>query len=414
MTVIIVVLAAFALLETLNIVLLYGMPGSKMGNAVGVFRAYRKAQQDPEVAALVSYLVKWVAGTKLIFVALIVVIIASAGPQTQLSAAIALVVTIASFYLGLYPILRRMDMRNELEPRGYSRKLGLMIGGIMVAFTAAVVVHLALTSNADLRPWPQAPLYTFPDSDGRWTPPASVEEAMAAIEGRYAHYDVVAYQDETTRQTMRTFIVSYGFTEFHVEDGQLVQTDSFCSAEQILNRAGSQAFFSDAATQAIRPREQIVELSLADGTWTLYRPPSPTLLGITGDPDLPLSTDPNDPNLIDPDGDGNPGVTVTIRVGNVLEGEIYITRREIYSNYLELHPDGNLYGYVIDESEQFVVDASRRIFRQESNMEQIDDPAMSPILLVRVGDNIASCADLAARRDELFPPAPSFDPPEDE
>ena len=270
---------------------------------------------------------------------------------------------------------------------------------------------VALSSCTNLRSWPESPLYVFPEPDAAWVAPQTLEAAMAAIEGRYAHYDVVAYQDVTTRRPMRTFIVSYGFTEFRIEDGRLVQTDSFCSAEQILNQTGSEAEFSDAATRAIQPREEEVELSWADGKWRVYRPSTPTLLGIAGDPEEPLSTDPDDPNLLDPDGDGNPGVTVTIRVGNYLEGEIYITRREIYSNFLELNSDGNLYGYVVDESEQFVIGASRRIFRQESNMEQIADPGMSPIVLVRLSDDIATCDQLMARRDELFPSAPSFDVP---
>ena len=55
------------------------------------------------------------------------------------------------------------------------------------------------------------------------------------------------------------------------------------------------------------------------------------MLGIEGDPSKPLSEDPNDPLLIDPDNDGNPGVTVDINIGNVIKGEIYITRREIYT-----------------------------------------------------------------------------------
>lgn len=274
-----------------------------------------------------------------------------------------------------------------------------------------IALLLALSSCTDLRSWPESPIYIFPEPDAAWVAPQTVEAAMAAIEGRYARYDVVAYEDVTTRRPMRTFIVSYGFTEFRIEDGRLVQTDSFCSAEQILNQAGSEAEFSDAATRAIQPREQEVELSWADGRWRVFRPATPTLLGIAGDPGTPLSADPDDPNLLDPDGDGNPGVTVTIRVGNYLEGEIYITRREIYSNFLELNSDGNLYGYVVDESEQFVIGASRRIFRQESNMEQIADPGMSPIMLVRVGDVVRTCEQLMARRDELFPSTPSFESP---
>lgn len=269
-------------------------------------------------------------------------------------------------------------------------------------------LHAAPAGGPRLRPWPESPLYTFPVSDPTWAPPQTTDEAMAAIEGRYAHYDVVAYQDVTTRKPMRTFVVSYGFTEFRIDDGRLLQIDSFCHAEQLLNRVGTQAFFSDAASRAITPPVQVVDLSLKDGRWHVHRPASPTLLGVAGDPSKPLSRDPHDPNLLDPDNDGKPGVTVTIRVGKFMEGEIYITRREVYHHHLVLNSNGNLYGHVVDESEQFVVGASRRVFRQESNMEQIADPGMSPIILVRVDDTIDSCDALMSARDRLFPPAPSF------
>lgn len=257
-------------------------------------------------------------------------------------------------------------------------------------------------------PWPESPLIDFPAADRGWTGPKTKEEAMKAIEGHYAHFDVVAYEDSSTRTPMRTFIVSYGFTDFRFENGRLLQTDSFCHAEQKINQENVEVVFSEKATQAIKPRVQEVEVRFEDGRWQVYRPASPTLLGIDGDPALPLSTDTDDPNLTDPDGDGKPGVTVELKMGNLLDGELYITRREIYSNYLTLHSDGNLYGHVEDRSEQFVIDASHRILRQQSNPVQLADTGMNPIMLVRVGEQLDTCEELMAKRNELFPGEPSF------
>ena len=229
---------------------------------------------------------------------------------------------------------------------------------------------------------------------------------MAAIAGRYAHYDVVAYEDVTTKTPMRTFVVSYGFTEFVEEDGQLVQIDDFCFAEYALNQRNVETSFSDQAVVAIEPRNQQVTLSQADGLWQVYRPESPVLLGITGDPSLPLSQDPDDPNIIDADGDGKPGVTVQIHIGGFIDGEIYITRREIYRNHLTLLADGELVGHVEDLSEQFVIDANMRILRQPSNNRQVDDPGLNPLLLVPT--EVETCDELRHRRDEFFPAAPTF------
>jgi hypothetical protein len=267
---------------------------------------------------------------------------------------------------------------------------------------------LILGSCSSPLPWPESPLYVFPETDPEWRGPDSLEAAMAAIEGHYAHYDVVAYEDVTTRTPMRTFIISYGFTDFEIREGRLYQIDRFCHAEQKLSQRNATSTFSDEATQAIEPREQEVELRFKDGQWQVFRPASPTLLGIAGDPSQPLSTDPEDPNITDPDGDGNPGVTVRIAIGSFLDGEIYITRREVYRDYLTLNSNGNLYGHVEDDSEQFVIGASLRVLAQPSNAVQVADPGMNPVILVRINDGLDSCGELMENRDLLFPEEPGF------
>lgn len=256
--------------------------------------------------------------------------------------------------------------------------------------------------------WPQSPLYDFEQGELYSSYPTDLESAKEAVVGHYAHYDVVAYEDTTTRTTMRTLIISYGFTDFYLEDGKLMQSDRFVHAEQKLSKKNAKSVFSDEAVQAIKPRIQEVELSKKDGVWHIYRPATPSLLGIAGDPSQPLSTDPDDPNLTDPDQDGHPGVTVQISVGKFFKGEIYLTRREIFSNYVTLNNNGTMSGYVIDKSEQFVVGASKRILTQESNSIQHPDKGLSPMLLIPVDPNIDSPEELMEIRDKIFPPEPEF------
>jgi hypothetical protein len=95
-------------------------------------------------------------------------------------------------------------------------------------------------------------------------------------------------------------------------------------------------------------------------------------------------------------------------VGRFFEGEIYIIRREIFTNYLVLNPNGTLTGHVVDESEQFVVGASKKILTQESNSVQHPDPGLSPILLVKVDPEVDSYEALMQIRDDIFPPEPEF------
>lgn len=270
------------------------------------------------------------------------------------------------------------------------------------------VVLLLLGSCSRPLEWPEAPLYTFDQGEPETAQPADLESAQEAIAGHYAHYDVVAYEDTSTRTTMRTFIISYGFTDFYMEDGKLMASDRFVHAEQKLSRKNAESVISNEAVQAIQPRVQEVELSRKNGRWQLYRPATPSLLGINGDPLRPLSKDPGDPNLTDPDRDGNPGVTVKISVGRFFKGEIYITRREIFDYYLTLNDNGTLSGYVIDQSEQFVVGASKKILTQESNSIQHPDPGLSPVLLVPIDPGIDTYQELLLIRDEIFPEEPEF------
>jgi len=271
-----------------------------------------------------------------------------------------------------------------------------------------LVFLFILNSCSEPLEWPESPLYVFEQGEPDTTQLTDRESALEKIVGHYAHYDVVAYEDTATKTTMRTFIISYGFTDFYLEEGRLMQSDRFVHAEQKLSRKNAKSIFRDEAVQAIKPRVQEVDLFQRDGAWHIHRPETPSLLGIEGDPLIPLSTDPDDPNLTDPDNDGHPGVTVEISVGKFFKGEIYITRREIFSNYLTLNNNGTLTGYVVDRSEQFVVGASKKILNQESNSVQLPDKGLSPVLLVKVDPSIDSPEELMKIRDDIFPDEPEF------
>jgi len=141
-TVLQVLVGLFLLLETANVLALYFAPGSMRFNAVGVFGGWETSKADPDLHAFVRYLVFWVAGTKVIFIGLWLVILTTAGPTTQLVASVVMVPAIATFYWRLFPIVRDLDRRGKVRPTGYSTVLGWMIGGFIAAFVVAIVVAL--------------------------------------------------------------------------------------------------------------------------------------------------------------------------------------------------------------------------------------------------------------------------------
>ena len=135
-----IVIAGFLVLETTNVVALYFFPDSKFANSIGVFNAWEKSKDDPEIHNFVKYMVNWVAGTKLIFILLLVVILLTADEQTLLLTGIALVLSIAVFFWRLFPLVRKMDRDDQLDPKNYSAVLGWMILGMIIILSAAAIL----------------------------------------------------------------------------------------------------------------------------------------------------------------------------------------------------------------------------------------------------------------------------------
>ena len=231
------------------------------------------------------------------------------------------------------------------------------------------------------------------------------QEQVESLVGRYAHYDVVAYESTD----MKTLIISYGFTDLSMKDGSLMATESFCHAEH----RGDQPIettISDAATSAIKPIAAKVDVSLRNGKLHLQRPPTPTGIGIEfADPaNDTLPTDPNDPRTVDDDGDGNPGITVHIKVTEEFQGDLYIARREIFQYEVTQQKNLSLIGTVTDNSEQLIIGASNPIFITRAEWIQVPDLNKSPIVLVPV-EQSWDCEKLMTQSTEIFPEVPVVD-----
>jgi hypothetical protein len=85
-----------------------------------------------------------VAGTKLIFIVLIIGIIITGGEAETVFSIIALIFSIATFFSRLYPRLAKMDADGQLSEKGYSRTLAIMIGSFIAVFVIALVIFMIL------------------------------------------------------------------------------------------------------------------------------------------------------------------------------------------------------------------------------------------------------------------------------
>jgi hypothetical protein len=129
-----IMIIVFLILEIFNVIALYFMKGSKNFNSIGVFNAWERSKSDPEMHNFIKYLTNWVAGTKLIFIALLIVILITAEQLTKILTGIVLVCSIATFFVGLYPIIRKMDRASQITPKNYSKILFVLIIGMIIGF----------------------------------------------------------------------------------------------------------------------------------------------------------------------------------------------------------------------------------------------------------------------------------------
>lgn len=135
-------ISVFVFIECLNIIILYFYPNSKMGNGVGVFKDYQILSKDEEVSDFVGYLVNWVAGAKLIFIMIGIVVVVFGNYNTQLFTVVALIISILSFYWKLFPTIKKLDQNGKIEPAGYYNTLNYMILAFIFGFLIVLVISL--------------------------------------------------------------------------------------------------------------------------------------------------------------------------------------------------------------------------------------------------------------------------------
>ena len=226
---------------------------------------------------------------------------------------------------------------------------------------------------------------------------------ITQIIGEYAHYDVVAYDDPQLLGTMRSKVITFGITEFSIRGDELVETDTFCHAEHESNLP-VRSEVPDSFTRAIVPRVATVALGTSAQGWDLWRPETPTGIGVNFvdavTEDMPKNA--SDPRISDDDGDGHPGVTVFLRSG-LFRGQLYLARRERFAYELRVLTPDLIQGVVHDKSEQLVL-GSRPFFLAHGHFNPVQhaDLKDSPITLRRLPGPY-DCDSLMAERAKWFP-----------
>lgn len=132
----------FVIMETANILILYFAPDSRLGNGVAVFNGWENSKEDENMHLFVRYMTNWVAGTKLIFIVLLLVILFVGNAETKGFAVLVMILSIATYFFRLHPIIKKLDKAGEITPKGYSKALFMMIVSFMLMFSVAFMIAM--------------------------------------------------------------------------------------------------------------------------------------------------------------------------------------------------------------------------------------------------------------------------------
>lgn len=132
-------------MESANVIILYFFTDFPQGNGVAVFNNWFEAKKDENQELFAKYLTYWVAGTKLIFIVLLLVILITGDFIVKLCGVGVMVLSIATYFWRLHPIIKKLDNNGMITPKGYSKVLGLMILGFLTMFSLAFIIQILIT-----------------------------------------------------------------------------------------------------------------------------------------------------------------------------------------------------------------------------------------------------------------------------
>ena len=114
----------------------------------------------------------------------------------------------------------------------------------------------------------------------------------------------------------------------------------------------------------------------------------------------PLPEDAEDPRVYDQDGDGNPGITVSVE--GFISGDIYLVQRSSNALVGSQTDDGRVEGRVTWSDEQSVLGASNELLvTLQPQSEPNSDPDASFFEMVSV-ESTVDCATIASLASSLF------------
>ena len=240
-----------------------------------------------------------------------------------------------------------------------------------------------------------------PDIDAGDSGISVPEDLAAGVIGTYAERMVVVTSNDLPilGKNVST-ATSYGLATIARDGTGLKITETGCHVD-VVQTQNVTTTIPDAIAKSVPPADNAFRLWKDGGVLRFARIGKAIAIGAKlTDPEADaLPTASTDARVWDQDGDGKPGVTV--KIGGIAAGDIYVVQRQRSSFEGTIAADGAMSGPLVDRSDQSVVGASNPLLN--SNVAATPgDPALNSVKLVKASATL-DCAGLVASIKQLFP-----------
>jgi hypothetical protein len=214
---------------------------------------------------------------------------------------------------------------------------------------------------------------------------------------------LVATADLTIVGSIWIDTVVGAFTHITQSGSALILQDSYCFTDATPSSFLFTTNIADVVMQSIQPEPRTASLSLVDYDFRFSQDWYTEVRGaILEDPENEsLPADPNDPRLVDLEGDGNPGMTIEASILGMFRGAGYAVQRYRYRLEGSVVNADTIVGYIDWTSDQVVVEATNPLFMEAFTDDTDPDPTKHRFVMIRI-DETWSCQTLREQLPALL------------
>ncbi len=270
----------------------------------------------------------------------------------------------------------------RMNDHGGSVKISKIVQTYSLLVMVGVVASICCTAQTA-----QSTERTWPDLTGDWV--------MVQVQVATADLPVVG--------NLLIDTVIGVFTHITQSGSRLILQDGYCFTDATPSTFLFNTNISDATMQSIQPEPRTADLSLNDCDFRFTQDWYTEIRGaILEDPETePLPIDPDDPRLVDLEGDGHPGMTIQASILGLFTGEGYAVQRYRYRLAGTVFSANIIIGLIDWTSEQTMVAATNPLFMDSFSDDTDPDPTKHQFVMIRI-DETWTCETLREQLPSLL------------